>query len=125
MYSTFYISLYLYVYTFSRGDVAWKKNILSKRINSNANALCFLRLLGTTNKNEDINQELIANVRQLIGPIASFRIVGSVNALPKTRSGKIMRKAIAKLANSEQVKVLKQYHIFCDIFAVNIRLSLK
>lgn len=68
--------------------------------------LClYVKHQGTTNKNEDINQELIANVRQLIGPIASFRIVGSVNALPKTRSGKIMRKAIAKLANSEQVKI--------------------
>lgn len=82
----------------------------------------FLRLSGTTNKIENINQELIENVRQLIGPIASFRIVGAVNGLPKSRSGKIMRKIIAKLANSEQVKVLKRLHMF---YYIKIQVSMK
>ncbi|KAK2585890.1 hypothetical protein KPH14_010478 [Odynerus spinipes] len=68
--------------------------------------LClYVKHQDTTKKEEEINQELIANVRQLIGPIASFRFTGAVDGLPRTRSGKIMRKAISKLARSEQVKI--------------------
>lgn len=57
-------------------------------------------------KNErQINEELVTRVRNLIGPIASFRIAAAVRALPRTRSGKIIRKSIANLARSKLVKV--------------------
>ncbi|XP_075984857.1 acyl-CoA synthetase short-chain family member 3, mitochondrial [Anticarsia gemmatalis] len=50
-------------------------------------------------------QELIALVRHLIGPIAAFRKAVAVPALPRTRSGKALRGAIAKLARSQLVKL--------------------
>jgi len=46
-----------------------------------------------------IESELIALVRQKIGPIASFKIVAVVKRLPKTRSGKILRGTIKKIAD--------------------------
>ncbi|VVC99593.1 unnamed protein product [Leptidea sinapis] len=54
---------------------------------------------------ETINQELIALVRHLIGPIAAFRKAVAVPALPRTRSGKALRGAIAKMARSQQIKL--------------------
>lgn len=44
-------------------------------------------------------------VRELIGPIASFRLAVSVRGLPRTRSGKTCRKSIADLARDKQIKV--------------------
>lgn len=52
-----------------------------------------------------VTQELIALVRHLIGPIAAFRKAVAVPALPRTRSGKALRGAIAKLARSQLVKL--------------------
>jgi propionyl-CoA synthetase len=43
--------------------------------------------------------ELIAMVRQKIGPIASFKAAAVVKRLPKTRSGKILRGTIKKIAD--------------------------
>lgn len=47
----------------------------------------------------------MSRVRNMMGPIASFKLAGAVTALPKTRSGKIIRKSIATLARSKPVKV--------------------
>lgn len=55
---------------------------------------------------KQIDVELIKLVRELIGPIAAFQLTASVNALPRTRSGKIARKSIADLAKNGFVKVL-------------------
>nr|CAD7420026.1 unnamed protein product [Timema poppensis] len=44
-------------------------------------------------------------VRELIGPIAAFRLSAAVSGLPRTRSGKIARKSIADLARSKSVKI--------------------
>ncbi|CAH2054903.1 unnamed protein product, partial [Iphiclides podalirius] len=52
-----------------------------------------------------VTQELISLVRHLIGPIAAFRKAVAVPALPRTRSGKALRGAIAKLARSQLVKL--------------------
>ncbi|XP_023934561.2 acyl-CoA synthetase short-chain family member 3, mitochondrial [Bicyclus anynana] len=54
---------------------------------------------------ETITQELIALVRHLIGPIAAFRKAVAVPALPRTRSGKSLRKAISNMARSQRVKL--------------------
>lgn len=44
-------------------------------------------------------------VRELIGPIASFRLSVAISALPRTRSGKTCRKSISDLARNKTVKV--------------------
>lgn len=50
-----------------------------------------------------ISVELIKIIREVIGPIASFRLVAPVNALPRTRSGKTLRKAMSEFARNKQV----------------------
>jgi len=62
--------------------------------------LGFVVLKAGVTKNPDIiRTELIALVRQKIGPIASFKAAAVVNRLPKTRSGKILRGTIKKIAD--------------------------
>jgi propionyl-CoA synthetase len=46
---------------------------------------------------EQLRAELIARVREQVGPVASFKQVDVVPALPKTRSGKILRKAMRRI----------------------------
>ena len=48
---------------------------------------------------ERLAEELIAAVRDNIGAVASFRLVDVVAALPKTRSGKILRKTMRGIAD--------------------------
>jgi propionyl-CoA synthetase len=48
-----------------------------------------------------IEQEIVALVRERIGPVASFRLAITVTRLPKTRSGKILRATIKKIADGE------------------------
>ncbi len=48
---------------------------------------------------EEVARELVALVRQQIGPVAAFKEARVVLRLPKTRSGKILRGAIRKLAD--------------------------
>jgi propionyl-CoA synthetase len=45
--------------------------------------------------------ELVAKVRDEIGPVAAFKDVRVVGALPKTRSGKILRKTMRQIADGE------------------------
>lgn len=54
---------------------------------------------------EEIGDELVQTVRQLIGPVAAFKNSIFVNALPKTRSGKIARKTLSDLARGKIVKI--------------------
>lgn len=55
----------------------------------------------TTISDEDLCQELIALVRKEIGAVAVFKLVAIVKRLPKTRSGKILRGTMRKIANGE------------------------
>jgi len=50
----------------------------------------------------EIEKEIVALVRERIGPVASFRIAITVARLPKTRSGKILRGTMKKIADGEQ-----------------------
>ena len=54
---------------------------------------------------DKIQEELIAIIRQNIGAVACFKQAGIVKRLPKTRSGKILRKTIRKLASETEVAV--------------------
>jgi len=49
----------------------------------------------------ELEAQLVALVREEIGPVAAFKQVYVVGALPKTRSGKILRKTIRQLADGE------------------------
>ncbi len=44
-------------------------------------------------------------MREKIGPVAAFKTAVSVNRLPKTRSGKILRGTMRKIANGEDFKL--------------------
>jgi acetyl-CoA synthetase len=50
---------------------------------------------------EQLRQELRATVRQMIGPIAAPDVIQWAPGLPKTRSGKIMRRILRKVAANE------------------------
>jgi len=52
-----------------------------------------------------LRQELVALVREKIGPVAAFKLVTTVKRLPKTRSGKILRGTMKKIADGAEVKV--------------------
>ena len=50
----------------------------------------------------EIEKEIIALVREKIGPVAAFKIAITVARLPKTRSGKILRGTIKKIADGDE-----------------------
>ncbi len=50
---------------------------------------------------EELRRELVAWVRHQIGPIASPDLIQWAPGLPKTRSGKIMRRILRKIAANE------------------------
>ena len=49
----------------------------------------------------DLRDRLFVHVREIIGPIATPDVIHFANALPKTRSGKIMRRILRKIAAQE------------------------
>ncbi|WP_416140609.1 propionyl-CoA synthetase [Halomonas sp. HK25] len=60
---------------------------------------------GFEGREDDLEQELIALVREKIGPIACFKQVLVVDRLPKTRSGKILRKLLRNIADGKEYGV--------------------
>ena len=60
---------------------------------------------GTGRDGAEVAAELVAMVRDQIGPVASFREARVVAALPKTRSGKTLRGTISKMASGEPWRV--------------------
>jgi acetyl-CoA synthetase len=52
-------------------------------------------------KSEELKKELVAHVRKEIGPIASPDKIQFADGLPKTRSGKIMRRILVKIATGD------------------------
>ena len=54
---------------------------------------------GINRENAVIKKEVIAQVRNDIGPVAAFKTAVIVSRLPKTRSGKILRKTMQSIAN--------------------------
>jgi propionyl-CoA synthetase len=49
----------------------------------------------------DIEKEVVALVREKLGPVAAFKLAIAVGRLPKTRSGKILRGTIKKIADGD------------------------
>lgn len=60
---------------------------------------------GVDRPHEEISKEVVAMVRERIGPVAAFKTALVVNRLPKTRSGKILRGTMHKIADSVDYKV--------------------
>ncbi len=60
---------------------------------------------GVARETGGIVSEVVSAVREKIGPIACFRQAAIVERLPKTRSGKILRGTIKKIADGEEYKV--------------------
>jgi propionyl-CoA synthetase len=56
---------------------------------------------GVSRPPEDIEKEIVALVRDKVGPVASFKLAITVARLPKTRSGKILRGTIKKIADGD------------------------
>lgn len=61
----------------------------------------FVLNAGVNRPPEEIEKEVIALVREKIGPVAAFKLAMPVMRLPKTRSGKILRGTMVKIADGE------------------------
>jgi propionyl-CoA synthetase len=60
---------------------------------------------GVDRKSDDIVTEVISMVRERIGPVAVFKKAVVIGGLPKTRSGKILRGTMRKIADCEEHRV--------------------
>ena len=60
---------------------------------------------GVLRDHAEIVAELVQLVRQQVGPVANLKQVGVVTRLPKTRSGKVLRGTMRKIADSEPYTV--------------------
>jgi propionyl-CoA synthetase len=60
---------------------------------------------GVTRPSGDICKEVVQLVRERIGPVASFKSATVVKRLPKTRSGKILRGTMQKIADGEDYRM--------------------
>ena len=60
---------------------------------------------GVERDNKEITKECVALVREKVGPVAAFKLAIVVKRLPKTRSGKVLRGTVRKIADGESYKV--------------------
>ncbi|WP_299911159.1 propionyl-CoA synthetase [uncultured Paracoccus sp.] len=60
---------------------------------------------GVETPDAQVVKEVVARVREQIGPVAAFKTAVVVDRLPKTRSGKILRATMAKIADGEEFKL--------------------
>jgi len=61
----------------------------------------YVTLMADSEPSPELRQELVAWVRKEIGPIAAPDVIQFAPGLPKTRSGKIMRRILRKIAENE------------------------
>jgi propionyl-CoA synthetase len=54
---------------------------------------------------KEIEREVVALVREKIGPVAAFKLAITVERLPKTRSGKILRGTMRQIADGEEYRM--------------------
>jgi len=62
---------------------------------------CYVTLMAGEEGTDELRKELVAHVRKEIGPIASPDKIQFAPGLPKTRSGKIMRRILRKIAEDD------------------------
>jgi len=56
-----------------------------------------------TTPNDDLEKQLLTKIRNDVGAIATPKQICFVSKLPKTRSGKIMRRLLKSIANNEKI----------------------
>ncbi len=61
----------------------------------------YVSLMAGEAATDDLKKELVSHVRKEIGPIASPDVIQFAPSLPKTRSGKIMRRILRKIAEND------------------------
>lgn len=79
-------------------------------------------------KTDDLKKELVQLVRSEIGPIATIDIIQWADGLPKTRSGKIMRRILKKIAageteNLEDLSTIADPYVIDDLIEESKRLK--
>jgi acetyl-CoA synthetase len=62
---------------------------------------CYVTLMAGEKGSDELKKELVATVRKIIGPTASPDLIQFAPGLPKTRSGKIMRRILRKIAEDD------------------------
>ena len=62
---------------------------------------CYVTLIEGYDYTDELRDELVAWVRKEIGPIAKPDVIQWAPGLPKTRSGKIMRRILRKIAEND------------------------
>ena len=60
---------------------------------------------GVERSHDEIKAQLVQMVRERIGPVAAFKKVAIVDRLPKTRSGKVLRATMRKIADGKEYSV--------------------
>ena len=60
---------------------------------------------GVNKEHEEISKECIKMIRDKIGPVAAFKTAIVIKRLPKTRSGKVLRGTMRKIADKEEYKM--------------------
>ncbi len=78
---------------------------------------------GASREEAELVAELVASVRDRIGPVAAFKQAVVVDRLPKTRSGKVLRGTMRKIADSVEVRIPPT--IDDPVILDEIRLSLR
>merc|ERR1712048_27910 len=66
-----------------------------------AGLFCYVTLKDGTEESDTLKKELVAEVRKQVGPFAQPDHIIFTSALPKTRSGKIMRRILRKIAEND------------------------
>jgi acetyl-CoA synthetase len=62
---------------------------------------CYVTLMAGENGSDDLRKDLVTHVRKEIGPFAAPDKIQFAPGLPKTRSGKIMRRILRKIAEDD------------------------
>ena len=66
---------------------------------------CLVLNAGVSRDEKEIVGEAVQLVREKIGPVAAFKLAVIVKRLPKTRSGKILRGTMKKIADNDKWKM--------------------
>jgi acetyl-CoA synthetase len=88
-------------------DFIRESAVVSVNHNIKGQAAFVFAVLSETIESETAYKAIIANIRKKIGPIAKPDFILLVDALPKTRSGKIVRSLLKKIANNSQIDLEK------------------
>lgn len=82
---------------------------------------CFITTTDTSGFDDKLLTELKQLVRERIGPFAQPDVIQNAPALPKTRSGKIMRRILRKIAVNDRdvgdISTLADSHVVEELFA--------